>query len=325
MRISIDVMGGDFAPRVVIEGAKLAYKELGELIEIYLVGNEEVIKKFPIPSKFKIVDAHQVIGPHESPMDAYRKKKDSSIALSIGLQKEREVDASLSAGNTGAVVVFSILSLGRLSGVDRPALTTFFPSKTGHTLVLDVGANASVKPANLRDFGVMGSLYLEKVFKIEKPSVGLLSMGEEETKGGKEITRAHNLLANTDINFAGNIEGHDILEGRTDVVVCDGFTGNSVLKFGESLVDFMISHIKNESKSSLRTSIGGILMKPVFKSLLEMVNYEEYGGAILLGINGISVVCHGKSRSTAIRNAILSAYKFYDLNVNTLIMESLGE
>lgn len=323
MKIAVDVMGGDFAPRAPIEGVKLAHDELGKLLEIYLVGNENVIKKFSLPGAFKIVDTRQVIGPEEHPMEAFRKKKDSSIALSIQLQKEGEVDASLSAGNTGAIVAFSILSLGRLPGVDRPALTTFFPTKKGYTLVLDVGANTNCKPSNLRDFGVMGSLYLEKVFKTNSPTVGLLSMGEEESKGGQTVSKAYNLLSNAGINFAGNIEGHDILEGRTDVVICSGFTGNAVLKFGESLVDYIITHIKENVKASFRTTIGGLLMKPVFKSLLDKVNYEEYGGAILLGVNGISVVCHGKSRSLAIRNAILTAYKFYDFNVNALITESL--
>lgn len=324
MKIAIDAMGGDFAPRAPIEGAKLASDELGDLLEVYLIGNESVIKKFSIPENFKIVDARQIIGPEEPPMEAFRKKKDSSIALSIELQKEGEVDASLSAGNTGAIVAFSILTLGRLPNVDRPALTTFFPTKKGHSLVLDVGANTICKPTNLRDFGVMGSLYLEKVYKTNNPSVGLLSMGEEETKGGQNVSEAHSLLSNAGINFAGNIEGHDIMEGRTDVVVCSGFTGNAVLKFGESLVDYIISHIKENAKSSFRASIGGILMKPVFKSLLDKVNYEEYGGAVLLGVNGISVVSHGKSQSFAIRNAILTAYKFYDFNVNALITENLN-
>lgn len=323
MKIAIDAMGGDFAPREIIEGAKIASGKLGDLLDVYLVGSEEIIKEFSIPPNFEVVDAPQIIEAHESPMEAYRKKKDSSLALGINLQKEGEVDATLSAGNTGAMVAFSILSLGRLSGVNRPALATFFPTKKGHTLVLDVGANSNVKPINLRDFGVMGSLYLEKVYKIKNPSIGLLSMGEEETKGGKTIGEAHNLLSNANINFAGNIEGHDILEGRTDVAVCDGFTGNAILKFGESMVDFIISHIKEEVKSSIRTTIGGLLMKPVFKSLLSMVNYEEYGGATLLGVNGISVISHGKSTAKAISNAILTTYKFYDLNVNNLIVESL--
>jgi glycerol-3-phosphate acyltransferase PlsX len=323
MKIAVDAMGGDFAPRAPIEGVKLAYNELGELLEVYLVGNESLIKKFSIPRDFKIVDARQIIGPEEAPMEAFRKKKNSSIALSIELQKDGVVNASLSAGNTGAIVAFSILTLGRLPGVDRPALTTFFPTKKGHSLVLDVGANTNCKPKNLRDFGVMGSLYLEKVYKISKPSVGLLSMGEEEKKGGQNVSEAHNLLSNAGINFAGNIEGHDILEGKTDVVVCSGFTGNAVLKFGESLVDYIISYIRENAKSSYRASIGGILMKPIFKSLLDKVNYEEYGGAVLLGINGISIVSHGKSQSLAIRNAILTAYKFYDFNVNDLITENL--
>jgi len=325
VKIAVDVMGGDYAPRVPIEGAKLAYKELKGLIQIYLVGDKEVIKKFSIPEDFKIVDADQIVEPHELPMEAFRKKKNSSLAISVEMQKKGEVQVSLSAGNTGAAVAFSILSLGKLKGVDRPALATFFPTKKGRTLVLDVGANSNVKAINLRDFGIMGSLYLEKVYKVKNPSVGLLSMGEEETKGGRYIKEGHNLLSETDINFIGNIEGHDILEGKSDVVVCDGFTGNAVLKFGESLVNFVTEEIKEGSKASIRTSLGGLLMKPVFKSLTEKVNYEEYGGAVLLGVAGITVVSHGKSKERAIKNAILSGYKYYDLNVNSLIMDSLGK
>ncbi|MEA1913511.1 MAG: phosphate acyltransferase PlsX [candidate division WOR-3 bacterium] len=325
MKIAVDVMGGNYAPRAPIEGAKLAYKELKGLIQIYLVGDRELIKKFSIPEDFKIVDADQIVEPHELPMEAFRKKKNSSLAISVEMQKKGEVQVSLSAGNTGAAVAFSILSLGRLKGIDRPALATFFPTKKGRTLVLDVGANSNVKAINLRDFGIMGSLYLEKVYKVKNPSVGLLSMGEEETKGGRCIKEGHNLLSETDINFIGNIEGHDILEGKSDVVVCDGFTGNAILKFGESLVNFVTEEIKEGSMASIRTSLGGLLMKPVFKSLMEKVNYEEYGGAVLLGMAGITVVSHGKSNEKAIKNAILSGYKYYDLNVNSLIMDSLGK
>lgn len=323
MRLSIDVMGGDYAPRVVIEGTKLAYDDLGDLIDVILVGNKEIIEKFSLPDSFKIVDAPQVIEPHEPPMEAYRKKKDSSLAMAVEIQKKKKADVTLSAGNTGAAVAFSILSFGRLEGVDRPGLATFFPTRLGKTLVMDVGANADVKPVNLRDFGVMGSLYLEKIYKINNPRVGLLSMGEEETKGSKKIKKGYDMLAEADINFAGNIEGHDILEGKVDVVICDGFTGNAILKFGESLVDFVISEISDGAKSSLRGSLGGFLMKPVFKKLLEKVNYEEYGGATLLGVDGITVVSHGKSKEKAIKSAILKGYKYYDLKVNSLIRESL--
>ncbi len=323
MRVAIDVMGGDYAPRKIIDGTKLAYNELKNLIEINLVGNKEIIEKFNIPDEFSVIDASQVINAGDPPMEAYRKKKDSSLARAVNLQKNKEVDVTVSAGNTGAAVAFSILSLGRLKGVDRPALATFFPTKKGKVLVLDVGANSGVKPINLRDFGVMGSLYLEKVFNLNNPSVGLLSMGKEDTKGGKSVQEAHNMLSEANINFVGNVEGYDILDGNADVVVCDGFVGNAVLKFGESLVDFLLSEIKTGTSKNLIAAIGGTLMKPVFKDLMKKVDYEEYGGAILLGIDGITVICHGKSNEIAIKNAILKGYKFYDLKINSLIQESL--
>jgi glycerol-3-phosphate acyltransferase PlsX len=325
MKIAVDVMGGDYAPRKIIEGTKLAHEELEELIEIQLVGNKEIIKRFPVSDEFSIVDTSQIISPGEPPLEAYRKKKNSSLAKAIELQKNGEVDVTISAGNTGAAVAFSVLSLGRLKGVDRPALATFFPTKKGKVLVLDVGANSGVKPENLRDFGVMGSLYLEKVFNLSNPSVGLLSMGREDTKGGKSVKEAHNLLSETNINFIGNVEGYDVLNGDVDVVVCDGFTGNAVLKFSESMVDFVISEIKEEISKNIIATIGGLLLRPVFKNLMKKVNYEEYGGAVLLGIDGITVICHGRSNEKAIKSAILKGYKFYDLKVNSLIQESLTQ
>jgi glycerol-3-phosphate acyltransferase PlsX len=325
MKIAVDVMGGDYAPRKIIEGINLAHEELGKLLEIKLVGNKEIIKRFPISDKFSIVDTSQVVSPGEPPLEAYRKKKNSSLAKAVQLQMSGEADVTISAGNTGAAVAFSILSLGRLEGVDRPALATFFPSREGKVLVLDVGANSGVKPENLRDFGVMGSLYLEKVFNLNNPSVGLLSMGREDTKGGKSVKEAHNLLSEANINFIGNVEGFDILNGNADVVVCDGFAGNAILKFGESMVDFFLSEIKKGTSKNLLASLGGLLIRPVFKNLMKKVNYEEYGGAVLLGVNGITVICHGKSNDRAIKNAILKGYKFYDLKVNSLIQESLNK
>ena len=325
MKIAVDVMGGDYAPRKIIEGTQLAHKELGKLIDIQLVGNKEIIKRFDVSDEFSIVDTLQIVSPGEPPLEAYRKKKESSLAKSVDLQKNGKADVTISAGNTGAAVAFSILSLGRLKGVDRPALATFFPTKKGKVLVLDVGANSGVKPENLRDFGVMGSLYLEKVFNLNNPSVGLLSMGREDTKGGKSVQKAHNLLSEANINFIGNVEGYDILDGNADVVVCDGFAGNAVLKFGESMVDFFLSEIKEGTSKNLIAALGGLLIRPVFKNLMKKVNYEEYGGAVLLGINGITVICHGKSNEKAIKNAILKGYKFYDLKVNSLIQESLSQ
>ncbi len=325
MRIAIDVMGGDFAPGKIIEGAKLAYQELKDSAEFLLVGNKDRIKEFTIADEFLIVDTSQIVDSGDLPMDAYRKKKDSSLAKAVELQKSGQADVTISAGNTGAAVAFSILSLGRIKGVDRPALATFFPTRKGKVLVLDVGANYGVDPANLRDFGIMGSLYLEKIFNMNNPLVGLLSMGKEETKGSKGVKEAFDMLSKTHVNFIGNVEGYDILNGDVDVVICDGFTGNAILKFGESLVDFILSEIKTGASGNLIASFGGFMMRPVFKRLMKKVNYEEYGGAVLLGVNGITVICHGRSNEKAIKSAILKGYKFYDLKVNFLIQEILNQ
>jgi glycerol-3-phosphate acyltransferase PlsX len=325
MKIAIDVMGGDYAPDKIIDGAKLAYDELKGLVEFRLVGNKEIIGKFSIPDEFAIIDTPQVVNSGELPMEAYRKKKDSSLAKAVELQKNGQADVTISAGNTGAAVAFSILSFGRLEGVDRPALATFFPTRKGKVFVLDVGANSGVEPANLRDFGVMGSLYLEKVFNMDNPSVGLLSMGKEETKGSRSVKEAFDMLSKTHVNFIGNVEGYDILNGDVDVVICDGFTGNAILKFGEALVDFILSEIKAGASKNLIASVGGLMMKPLFKRLMKKVNYEEYGGAVLLGVNGITVICHGRSNEKAIKSAILKGYIFYDSKVNLLIKESLHQ
>ncbi len=319
MRVALDAMGGDYAPSEVVKGALQAKKEWDNL-EIILVGDREKIGEVP----FEVVHTQVVVEPHELPGKALKEKPDSSIGIGVRMIREGRADAFVSAGNTGAVMAFSLINLGRIKGVKRPALATFFPTRKGHSLVLDVGANSDVKPIYLYQFGVMGSIYLSRVYGIEKPAVGLLSMGEEETKGNKLIEEAHELMKQSPhINFYGNIEGHDILEGKVDVVVCDGFTGNAVLKFGESLVEFMQDILKEEAKKSLRTMIGGILFKPAFKELLERVNYEEYGGAILLGVRGIVVVSHGKSKAKAIKNAIGSAYRFYRERVNEIIREEL--
>ena len=327
MILALDAMGGDFAPEEIVKGAVMAWKENQGELKIILVGDEKKIKEFDIPPTMEIVHTDVAIGMDEHPSEAFKKKKDSSIGIGIRLQKEGKADAFLSAGNTGAVVAFSLLLLGRIKGVKRPALATFFPAIDGYTLVLDVGANSDVKPEYLYQFGVMGSVYLKRVYGIENPSVGLLSMGEERIKGTSLIQQAHQMLEEGakkgHLNFYGNIEGHDILEGKTDVCVVDGFTGNAVLKFGESLVSYIIGHLKKAAKSSLRVGLGALLMKPAFVELLKKVDYEEYGGAVLLGVDGISVVSHGKSKANAIKSAINLTLRMYRERVNEIIREEL--
>jgi len=323
MILALDAMGGDYAPEEIIKGAVDACGEKGGDLKIFLIGRKDEIKKYPLADTMEIIDTDVSIGMDEHPAEAFKKKKNSSMGIGINLQKEGKADAFLSAGNTGALVAFSLLTLGRLKGVRRPALATFFPTKRGHSLVLDVGANSEVKPEFLYQFGVMGSIYLQRVYGINRPSVGLLSMGEERIKGGSLIQEAHRLLEGGSINFYGNIEGHDILEGKTDICVTGGFTGNAILKFGESLVSFVMDILKDEIYRSFRAKMGAFLMKPAFYNLLSKVNYEEYGGAVLLGVDGISVASHGKSKAKAIKNAINLTYRFYQERVNEVIKEEL--
>lgn len=329
MRIAIDAMGGDKAPLVNIKGSIEAMKQVSDL-QIVLTGRDKVIKdcfsKLNVSHKgFDIINAPQIVDTHEKPADAFRKKKESSIAVGIKLLKDKKVDAFVSAGNTGAVVAFSIFTLGRLKGVLRPALATFFPTETSCSLVLDVGATSDSKAINLLQFAIMGSIYFEKIIGKPNPTVGLLSIGEESTKG-KELTyEAFNLIEKSKLNFVGNIEGNDILCGKADVVVTDGFVGNAILKFGESIVRIIVDSIRNAVKSKIRYKIGGILLRPAIRGLFNKMSYEAYGGAALLGVNGITIVSHGRSSEKAITNAILTAQKEAQEKINEIISEKIKD
>ncbi len=328
MRIAIDAMGGDRAPKVIVEGAVKAAEAAGSSVELILVGDAGLLKeglsRFPGESwPIKVVHAPETVGVHESPSQAVRKKRQSSIGIGLRLQKDGEAEAFISAGNTGAVMAFSLLTLGRLKGVKRPALAAFFPTKRGYTLVLDVGANADCRPFHLFQFGVMGSLYVSNVLGIENPKVGLLSLGEESSKGKGLTSRAFSLLRKGCPNFLGNIEGSDILDGDVDVVVCDGFVGNAILKFGESLFSMAMEELTKEAKRRSWTKLGVFLLRPAFRSLFSKMSYEEYGGVPLLGIDGVSVVCHGRSEPKAIKSAILAGKRFYEERVNERISERL--
>ncbi len=327
MRIAIDAMGGDNAPMVNVLGAISAAKQAPD-IDIVLVGKEdelnECFAKAGVSKRsFTIVQAPQVVEAHEKPSDAFRKKKDSSIAKASTLLKEGTVDAFVSAGNTGAVVAFSIFTLGRLKGVLRPALASFFPTQTDCTLALDVGATSDTKAINLVQFAVMGSIYFEKIMGKKNPSVGLLSIGEERTKGKDVTYEAFKALEKTPLGFIGNVEGNDILRGKADVVVMEGFVGNTMIKFGESIVHLLGDAIRNAVKSNLRYKMGGILLRPAMKELFQKLNYEEHGGAVLLGVDGIVIVSHGHSSAKAIKNAILTAQKCAKERINQIISEKL--
>jgi len=328
MYIALDAMGGDNAPHTIVEGTILAAKRKENTSQFILVGNEKTINQELAKHNVKglsisIVHASEAIDMNESPAQALRKKKDSSISVATKLQKEGKVDALVSAGNTGAVMASCLLGLGRLKGVLRPAIATFVPTEKGVCILLDVGANVNSRPTNLLQFAVMGSIYAQYVFDRENPKVGLLSVGEESSKGDELTVAVHQLLSTSSLNFIGNLEGRDILKGKADVVVCDGFVGNVILKFAESVLDMLTVSIKEYVYTNLRSRIGAFLLKPAMKEFGKKMNYEEYGGAPLLGIDGVCIVCHGRSSAKAIMNAIRVAERFIERKVNDHIKEQL--
>jgi glycerol-3-phosphate acyltransferase PlsX len=328
-RVAIDAMGGDFAPFSIVAGAVLAQKAYGDSIDLILVGDQTQIESelknlngtdLPI----RIVHSSQVIGMAEEPAESIRKKTDSSIAVGLTMQKNGQSDAFISAGNTGACMAASLIILGRLPAVNRPAIGAFFPSERGATLVLDVGANSDCKAVNLYQFGLMGSIYYSQMLSNQNPKVGLLSIGEEKSKGNELTIASHKLLSAADLNFAGNIEGRDILKGKADVVICDGFVGNIILKFAESIDSFLGELVRRQVRVNLLARIGALLLQPAFKDLKKNLDSAEYGGAPLLGINGVSIICHGKSSPKAIMNAVGVARNMVQKGINSLIEERLA-
>ncbi|NLM97272.1 MAG: phosphate acyltransferase PlsX [Halanaerobiaceae bacterium] len=312
MKIALDAMGGDHAPFEIIKAAVEAL-DLFDDIEIVLVGREADIKRELGDNynkgRIEIINADEVIAMDESPITAIRKKKDSSIVKGMDLLKEKEIDAFISAGNTGAVMSAALFGPGRIKGIKRPSIIINFPNITGQTLVLDNGANTDTKPEHLLQFAIMGQIYAEKVLGIKNPRVGLLSIGEEKEKGNQLVKDTFPLLEEDPRikNFIGNVEGRDIFNGRCDIVVCDGFVGNIVLKTTEGVASFMFKMLKDAFTKSLRAKIGALLLKPYLKALLEKTDYHQYGGAPLLGINGVVMISHGSSDRIAIANAVKAA------------------
>ena len=331
MKIAIDAMGGDDAPHPIIEGVVQAASLVREDTEILLVGQESLIRKdlksrfIPRELPISVVHAPEVVAMDESPAVALRKKRDSSIMVAIELVKRGLADAIVSAGNTGAVMAGTLLELGRLEGINRPAIASFFPTEKETTVVLDVGANADCKPINLYQFGVMGSVYTSRILGRPRPKVGLLSIGEESSKGNENTILAHQMLSGSSLNFIGNIEGRDILRGQVDVVVCEGFVGNVILKLTESIDGLLTSQLKRYVMSNLRYRLGAHLMMPALMAFRRDLDYAEYGGAPLLGINGVCIICHGGSSAKAIRKAIDVAQRMVRANVNSGIVEQLQQ
>lgn len=319
MKIVIDAMGGDYAPEEVVKGAALALEEID--LEIILLGNTEKVNEILAKYKYKkdkisIINCKESIETSEFPLSAIRNKKDSSIVVGTKLLKNNKADAFISAGNSGAVMAAAILELGCISKqIRRPSVAAILPSAKGKVLVLDVGANVDCKPEHLLQFAHLGSKYAKYILKIKDPKIGLLNIGEEENKGNKFTQNAYIILKNADINFVGNIEGKDIFKGKVDVVVCDGFTGNILLKSSEGLAKLLLTEINKEVISQLPQNQEMDKLKQKFANLVKMTDYTEYGGSPLLGINGLCVICHGRSKAKTFKNAILNTCKFIDSNI----------
>lgn len=329
MKIIVDAMGGDYAPRVVIEGAIAAVKNHD--IEVILIGDEPRIRKFLSQLKYagdriSVEHAPEVIEMHEPPAVSVRKKKNSSISLGIAMVKDGRGDAFFSAGNTGAVVCAATLVLGLLPKVERPGIAIVTPTLKGISLIVDVGANIDAKPLHLLQYGIMGSAYLENIFNVQNPSVGLLNVGEEETKGTDFVKDSYELLSKSHLNFMGNVEGKALFAGKCDVIVCDGFVGNVALKVTEGTAEAIQVFLKRHLlRTNLLGKLGVLLLKNEFLKFKKDMDYAEYGGAPLLGVDGVVIIGHGRSNATAIKNAIRVASEEVARKINQKITEAIQE
>lgn len=326
MKIALDAMGGDDAPAAVIAGAVAAVQELA--VEIILVGDEKEIQKeltkYAVrPGAISVVHTSQRVGMGESPSSVVRKKRDSSIWIATELVKKGEAVAVISAGNTGASMATALFILGPMTGVERPAIATPLPTLKGTSILIDVGANVDCKPQHLFQFAIMGSIYAQKILGVANPKIGLLSIGEEDSKGNELTKEVFKMLKESGLHFAGNVEGRDVYTGAADVIVCDGFIGNVALKISEGLSDAIIQFLKREISASSLGKLGYLLLKPAFGRFRKKVDYAEYGGAPLLGVNGISIICHGRSSAVAIKNAIRVAKESFDRGVNKDIKDQI--
>jgi len=327
MKIVVDTMVGDNAPFINVVGAIQYLKDPRSVGDIVLVGQEDLIRQelqsqsFDSP-RLHIQHASQVVGMNESPTRSYKEKKDSSLRVAIELVKSGEGDAIISAGNTGATMTYSLLSLGRIPGVDRPAVGAFMPHEEGATLLLDVGAVAEAKPKNLLQFGIMGSIVYRQITKKETARVALMSIGEESEKGTPLVKEAKRLLEEADIDFHGYAEGRDIFNNKFDVIVTDGFTGNVCLKLAESTFKTLFTMIKSRLDRPSRL-IGARLIRPVFTELVGIFDPNNYGGSPLLGIKGISLIAHGSSNEKAIKNALFEAQRLINSNLIDAIEQEI--
>ena len=326
--IAVDAMGSDRAPKPEIEGVILAARHYG--VKILLVGPEQQLRselahhpsarELPI----EVVNATEVIGMHEK-AQAVRTKRDSTMRVGLKLVKNGEAAGFVTAGNTGAAMATAKMVLGVLPGVDRPALAAVFPTSAGKaSIMVDVGANVDSKPQNISQFAIMGEIYYRTIFGVKRPSVGLLSIGEEETKGNELTRQAYSLIKELPVNFIGNVEGRDLYNGRVDVIACDGFVGNVALKISEGIAEAFSYLLKESLKSTITSQVGYLLSRKAFVDFKKRVDYSEYGGAPLLGLRGVAIVGHGSSNANAIKNAVRVAKQFAESGINSRIEQELA-
>ncbi len=324
--IVVDAMGGDFAPREIVKGAVSAVKDFG--IRVILTGQKQTIeselKRYSFGSgKITIVEASEIVAMDEPAATSVRKKKDSSISVGINLLKENKAQAFFSAGNTGAVVCAATLKLGLLEGIERPGISVLTPTLKDFSLVIDVGANIDPKPVHILQYAVMANSYLEYVFNKKSPTIGILNIGTESSKGTDFIKESFLLLEKSGLNFIGNVEGKDIFSGNTDIIVCDGFVGNVALKVSESLAEMLFVFLKRELMSNWFNKLAVLMLKSSLKRFKRNVDYSEYGGAPLLGVNGAVIIGHGRSSAKAVKNGIRVAKEEVERSVNEHIVESI--
>ena len=323
-------MGGDNAPSVEVEGAIEAVKEYSD-ITVVLTGRRDKLvpllkEKAPaeLMSRLEVVDASEVVLMSDHPAEAFKQKKDSSIAVAAELLRDNRADALVSAGNTGSVVVHSLLIIGRIPGIARPAILIPMPTSKGYCALLDAGGNVDCKPFHLVQFAIMGSLYAKHILKIDNPTVGMVSVGEEEEKGNELTASTNELLKKSEVNYYGHVEGKDIVKHLTDVVVCDGFVGNVILKFGEGIGEFFFNFIKKEiSEGSIMFKLGAFLLMPIFKKLKKLFSYDEVGGGVLIGIKKPVIITHGRANAKAIKNSIRVAAQLLKDHVNEEIDDNI--
>lgn len=326
-RIALDAMGGDNAPQEIVKGALLAIEEYPN-VSVTLVGREEVLREHlggKIPSRIEIADAREVVDMTDNALAPLRRKRNSSVRVCANLVAEGKANVMVSAGHTGAAMTSAYKVLGTIEGVQRPALAAILPNIKSYTVLLDVGANVDSKPEFLREFAVMGHYYAQMILGVAEPRVGLLSIGEEEGKGNELTKETFLVMKETGLNFMGNAEGRDVFNGKADVIVCDGFTGNVVLKASESLAEMMSKMIREELMRSVTRKAGAFLAKGAFADIKKRTDYSEYGGAPLLGVNGGCIISHGRSNAKAVKNAIRVGRDFAMNRIDTKIGQKIRD